>query len=492
MTLAALIRSPSGIVVIETILLACLTFATFSVLVRVTNMETVGLWVLVNSLLGFSRAADFWSRGLSSFAAEARGKGRPDEASAFVSTAVITGAAGYAVLAALGATIIWLFAGPLAGEAHAPLVREIVPLMGFTFWLLSVGGIYQGGFLAFGRPGLKAAQTAGGACVFLIFSLLLAPRYGLWGILTAQALQGLAMLAFSAFAFHGFLAGSTPAWRRDKCQQLMAFGSKAIAVGTLQLAIEPVIRLLANHFGGLGTVTAVELASRFIGIVRSLITSLGQLLVPQFARIGAEGKEELPALYRDMNRLFLVASLSGFSLLATAAPAVEELMLGRTGTGFVPYLWILSVGWFANTVTSPAHFHLLAQRRLRTLFWSHAIMTGGAAALGIAGGVLAGAAGAMIGATLAIAASSIYLIAATQTGEAGPSGHAACLRAEPALLLPVLTAIAAVTLLETSGLLHGGTFLRAGGYAAAITATLITCLIFGDIRGLLQTAARIR
>jgi O-antigen/teichoic acid export membrane protein len=300
------------------------------------------------------------------------------------------------------------------------------------------------------------------------------------------------MLAFSAIAFHGFLVGGTPVWRGENCRQLMSFGSKSIAIGTLQLAIEPVIRLLANHFGGFGSVAAVELASRFIGIVRSLITSLGQILVPQFARIGAEGKSELPALYRDMNRLFLVASLSGFSLLATAAPAVEELMLGRSGTGFVLYLWILSIGWFANTVASPAHFQLLAQRVLRPLFWSHAIMTGGAAVLGIAGGFLAGPTGAMMGAAIALAASSLYLIAATRSGAAGPSGHAACLKAEPSLLVPVLTAIAAISALELSGLLNGDALLRASGYAAAIGATLTTCLIFGDVRGLLQTAARLR
>ena len=68
------ICSPSGVVVVETLLLACLMFGTFSVLVRVTDLETVGLWVLVNALLSFSRAADFWSRGLSSFVGEARGE----------------------------------------------------------------------------------------------------------------------------------------------------------------------------------------------------------------------------------------------------------------------------------------------------------------------------------------------------------------------------------------------------------------------------------
>ena len=79
MTIIGLMRSPSGIVIIETVLLALLMFGTFSVLVRVCDMHTIGLWVLVNSLLGFARVADFWSKGLSSFIGEARGQGDDDE-----------------------------------------------------------------------------------------------------------------------------------------------------------------------------------------------------------------------------------------------------------------------------------------------------------------------------------------------------------------------------------------------------------------------------
>lgn len=493
MTLGTLLRSQAGIVVFETIIVACLMFGTFSLLVRVTDMETVGLWVLVNALLGFSRAADFWSRGLGSFVGQARGKGEDFEAAGFVSTAVWSGVAGYALLAVLGASLVWLFAEQLAGAGHAVVVRDIVPLMALTFWLLALSGIYGGAFLAFGKPLLKASQTVGGAVVFLVLAALLAPHYGLWGILVAQALQGGLVLVWAATAFHGFVArDSTATWRKSQFRQLASYGSKALVVGMLQLGIEPVIRLLASQFGGLGAVVAVELASRVITVVRSVITALGQILVPEFARLGAAAPQELDILFRDVNRLFLVASISAFSLLVSAAPALEELVLGRSGTGLVAFLWILSVGWYSNTVTSSAYFLLLGQRRLRPLFWSHLIMTLGAIVLGTAGGLFSGIHGALAGAASAIALSSLYLVTAADEGRGIFRAYTNCLSNEPVRFVPVLVAIASITLLEMSGFLLQGLVARICGHAAVIAATATACLVFGDIRGIAATAARIR
>lgn len=491
MTLTRLIRSASGIVVLETVVLACLMFGTFSVLVRVTDLATIGLWVLVNSLLGFSRAADFWSRGLASFVGEARGQDRRDEAVAFVSTAVLSGFVGYAVLGVVGGVAIFAFAGSLVPPEQAPVVREIVPLMGLTFWLLAVAGTYFGAFLAFGRPILKAFHTIGGALVFLALSIWLAPAHGLWGILIAQSVQAVLILVSSSIIFRIKIArGAQAGWQRDEFRKLVTFGGKMLLVGSMQLAIEPVIRVLASQFGGLGSVAAVELASRLIGVVRNVITALGQILVPEFARLAAAGKAELAALFRDVSRLYLLASLSAFSMLASAAPALEELVLGRSGTGFVAYVWILSIGWFANTVTAPAHFLLISRRRLQPLFWCHFVMTVGAVVLGGAGGWLAGINGAMAGAALALSAAAVYLLGVTDKN--GTAALLSVITSEPIRLLPVVCAVVAVSASDMSGLLDGEEAVRLGSYTVTIAATFLTCLVFGDLRGLIQSAARLR
>src|SRR3546814_8197103 len=70
--LRASIRSRTGIVLSETFINALLAFVTYAVIVRITDLATVGLWALVSSLMAFARSVDVWSRGVSAFVAQAR------------------------------------------------------------------------------------------------------------------------------------------------------------------------------------------------------------------------------------------------------------------------------------------------------------------------------------------------------------------------------------------------------------------------------------
>jgi small-conductance mechanosensitive channel len=108
----AALRSPSAIVVFETVAVGLFQFGTYSLLIRFTDAKVIGLWVLVNSLLSMARIADFWSRGLSSFAGQARGRGSPEDAHAYVVTAIAS--AGMAYLVAAVAAYLTLMAANLA------------------------------------------------------------------------------------------------------------------------------------------------------------------------------------------------------------------------------------------------------------------------------------------------------------------------------------------------------------------------------------------
>src|SRR3546814_3787208 len=68
--LRASIRSRTGIVLSETFINALLAFVTYAVIVRITDLATVGLWALVSSLMAFARSVDVWSRGVSAFVAQ--------------------------------------------------------------------------------------------------------------------------------------------------------------------------------------------------------------------------------------------------------------------------------------------------------------------------------------------------------------------------------------------------------------------------------------
>ena len=469
--------------------------ATFSVLVRVAGSDVTGLWILLNSLLGFARVADFWSKGLSSFVGEARGQNDPAGAAKFVSTAVISGAAGYLLIVLVALPVLYLLSDQLAGPERGEVVRHLLPLMGCSFWLLATGSVYQLGFLGFGQPFLKAVQTVGGAVIFLIGAILLAPSKGIEGILLAQVLQGAIMLLFAAIVFHAGVGRQQSGgwWQFDRFRKLAVFGSKVVVVGSVQMAIEPVTKLLANMFGGLAAVTLVELASRLVSVVRGTLISTGQILVPGFARQGvaADGAAK-SSLYKDACKLTLLLSVPAFCVMLSAAPLAGWLFLGEVDQKFIAVLWILSAGAFASAAASPAYFLLVARRHMRPLLWANVLMTGTAITLGTGAGLLGGFVAAMAGIAAGYMLSSAYTIAAA--GRAHKEVEGFWKHELPSLnvILPLVVTSCMTILLLATGYETADAAMKAVLGLAVISVSGLTCFHFGKMRVIPQLVGRIR
>jgi O-antigen/teichoic acid export membrane protein len=408
-----------AVVIAEVVLMTLLTLGSFSILVRLTDVKTIGLWVLLNSLLSFSRMADFWSVGLVTFVAEEVGRGEHKSAARLVSTAMVTGAAGFFLIISIAGPILYLIAGSIPGITDADQVRRMLPLMCVTFWLTSVAITYHVGFLGFNRPAYKLIQNVGGSLVFFVLSISLAPHYGVWGILIAQAIQAAMMLTFGILVFKRSVAnsGSAFAWNSEDFSRLARYGSKATLVGVLQIASDPLIRLLMSKFGGLGAVTMMELATRMILAVRGLVLSAGQLMVPAFAKASIENTQATEKLYADANRIFMLVTIPVLSCLLAMGPAMEIVMLGKPDPLFLPMLWLLSIGWGVNIITAPAFFLLTGRRRLKPLFWNRLFMLLAVGVLGFVGGHIMGVLGVTLGVALGLIIASWVIFKAAKEFE---------------------------------------------------------------------------
>lgn len=439
--LTGLLRTKYFVVIAEVFLMTVLTLSSFSILVRLTDANTIGFWVLLNSLLSFSKIADFWSAGLVTFVAEDVERGDVERASRLVSTSMLTAAAGFLVVVLGVGFALNLLAYHIPGVDDAALVRGVVPLMCVTFWLTTVAATYQVGFLGFNRPALKLMQNVGGSLMFLILAIVLVPHYGLWGILVAQAVQGFLMLCFGILVFHGFMAKSSPLlWSGDDFKRLTHYGSKATVVGVLQLTCDPLIRLLASHFGGLPAVTLIELATRMIVAVRGLIMSVGQLLVPAFARASLQDHSETAKLYGTARQVFVVVTVPVLACLLCFAPVLERLMLVKPTPEFIPMMWMLSLGWGVNIVTAPAFFLLTGRRRLRPLFWNRLLMLLSVLIFGALGGQFFGILGVTFGVAVGLVSASLFVFQAARAFEA-PEGINANSGLQVQALYPLLPAL---------------------------------------------------
>src|SRR3546814_12543123 len=87
----------------------------------------------------------------------------------------------------------------------------------------------------------------------------------------------------------------------------------------MQLLTEPILRRIANHFGGLESVGIVDFASRLCQIPRTFVGAIGQTMVPAFARATHASAIEQRRLF-DHGRA-LVVPLSVSMMAATIGGA---------------------------------------------------------------------------------------------------------------------------------------------------------------------------
>lgn len=410
--------SRTSIVLSENVINALFALLTYAVIVRITDLATVGLWAMVSSVMGLARSVDVWSRGVSAFVAEARVTDGDGAAATYVSTAAISGAAGYA-LVTLAAAPLLLGGLGLALDAGAErALADILPLMLAGFWLTSMSGIYQLGFLGFERPGFKAVQTIGGSVIFLVGTVVLAPHYGLSGMIIAQIIQGIAMLLFAVAVFHIGMLGRRriQLFDRQKVVQLVTFGSKAIGLGAMQLSTEPILRVIANHFGGLAGVALVDFASRLCQVPRTLVGAIGQTMVPAFARTARGSPAVQEQLFNRARAIVVPLSSALMMAVVGAAYLAGWVFIGETDITLALVTALLAAGWWVNLATSTEYFRFFGRRNLRVLTGNHVVMIAAMLMFGWAGGWAAGLLGAIGGAMAGVATAALMLILSHNAG----------------------------------------------------------------------------
>lgn len=481
-----------------------LSMVTFAILLRRFGLETVGLWTLTTALLNYGRIGDVWSKGLLSFIGEERGRRAFSDAASYASTTMTTGAVGYLLLMSIGGAAVYISAPYLIPAEHVELVRKNLPLMVAAYWLIACSDNFSLAFVGFGFIWLRTLQKIGGSLLLLLGALTLDPSRGLTGILTIQLFQGAAMLAFGIVAFYGFVAWCIrhSIWSRTKFKQLFNFGSKLFFVGGVQLAIEPMIKLLVSQFGGLAMVAVLEIVMRLIQGFRGLIISVGQVIVTSFARHrnGCQMPDNAPLrdAFGQATHLFLGSSLVAFSLLFAAGPLISVLFLDAeaqagAGASFQTILWVFGTAWFINTVASVGYFLLMSLRAPRKLFFSVTIQAVLIALLGLPFGAFFGLNGVMAAVFLAFAVSSVYLFVVASASIKLPSsqGLFQVLLAQPSLLIPFAWAtsvtIAWILLPNVSDQPY---MLLA--YMMGLLSTVLLVLRYSGVRFLLRTTMNLK
>jgi len=388
-------------------------FLLYRFLLRHIGPELLGLWSIVNALLGLSRLADIGICGAAiKLTAEALAKQNRSYAGHLLSAALqgtfllLTPV----LLFAAYAVVSW---GPQRVLAHHQQLLDIIPGVLAAIWLGFLGNPLRAGLDACQRVDLRQLLVVVQQVLFLVFSWIWVPERGLLGLVEAQAMAAAVSLLTAAILLRQVLRKrevALPFASWSCAGALLNYGGKLQISSVAMLFFDPVTNYLLAHYAGLTATAWFEMASRLVFQVRALLISALETLVPYVASQD-QREQTTRTSYLEVSQLNLLLTAVVFGITLSCLPAVSWLWIGHIQSTFVGFGMLLVVGWWANTVAAPAYFFFQGMGMQR---WN--MISGWAMALGnvvcswLLGRFL-GAPGVVAGWTMALLMASVINIA---------------------------------------------------------------------------------
>lgn len=354
-------------------------FLLYKFLLETIGVTQLGVWSLVLAISSMVQIGNFGLTGaIVKNIASYDARGDKHSIALAIQTAVITVAILSLVLincAYPGARYYFGFA--MEGEAYQDAL-EVLPMALIAFWVFMVTSVYQSGMygcqLIVKRNGVLIAESIS----HLVLCMLLAPRYGLFGLAYARVAQNIVTLVVSI----ALLKSHLPAlplfphrWDRGLFKEMVGYATSFQVIALLLMLIDPITKALLSRFGSVSFVGYYEMANKVVQLFRSLIVNANQVLVPAFANLKELQPQKVSELYLKSTRLVTYLALPGFGLLGICAPLVSELWVGHYEPAFIWSVALLCAGWLGNALSAPAYFASMGTGEMRINVVSHVVMT---------------------------------------------------------------------------------------------------------------------
>jgi O-antigen/teichoic acid export membrane protein len=296
--------------------------------------------------------------------------------------------------------------------ADLAATQVAVPLAFAAAWLNSVVACVLYALEGSQRYDRRSTIVVVANLLYLGGVLLLVPRFGLRGLGFAVLVQSASQVVMGWLVVRKQLG--IPRWiprpaRFDELRGLIALGAPIKLAAVLNLLCEPLTKVLVLAFGGSHLSGIFEMATRLPSQVRAIIVAVAQVIVPRMIRRVASGAA-IDELYEYSCAAVLTLAAAGFSVLLLLLPAVSHFWLGETDATFLLYAVLMSAGWLANSLCTPAYFSLLATGRMRWNIAGQLVQAAVNVAVGGAAGWLFGGTGVVAGAVVAQVACAAVII----------------------------------------------------------------------------------
>ncbi len=388
-------------------------FFLYRFFIKTIGAEQFGIWALVMAFTSFASVANLGFAGsVVKFVAQSQANDDKERTSLIIQTSAIS----IAVIS--GALMMFLF--PVVswsmkyfvGSSSLPMAILLLPYSFAALWLMMIGGIFLSALDGYKRTDIRGLIMIGVSASNLTLCVLLVPKFGLIGVAYSiicsnclALMSGWVMIKRSnpQLPFLPFI------WRKNIFKEIIGYATKFQIVTLAVMFFEPVTKALLSKFGGLSIVAYYEMASRLVLQLRALIVSAYHVLIPVFSEYREKSLAEIPKIYLKSYELIYYLALPVFGLLIIWLVPISDVWIGYTESTFIAIANILATIWCFNTLAAPAYTASLGLGELKWNLAGHILTAVLNVMFGYVGGLMWGALGVLVGASVALITGSILI-----------------------------------------------------------------------------------
>ncbi len=355
----------------QTIITGLILFFLYRFLVNTIGVSALGAWSIVFAVASLMRIAELGISGsIIKFVAKYKAQEDEKKIILLMQTSIISVfllLSIFIIVSYLPTVFLLRYIIPSESIGFS---LKILPYVIFSIFISVIAGIFLAFLDGLNRIDLRGLIMIIANIVYITSAYVWVPQFGIIGLAYSHLFHSSILLIMGwIFAYMIFvkLPIIPKKFNKNILSEVIGYSINFQISTVVIMLFEPMTKALLSKFGSLSLVGYFEMINRMVIQFRALIVSTNQVMVPVIAHLHETESDKLNKLYQDSYRLMVYFSIPLYGTLFCLIPTIAEFWVGSADSMFILFSFIIIIGWFLNTLISPAYFDNLGRG---TLFWN--------------------------------------------------------------------------------------------------------------------------
>lgn len=376
-TITSRINKNTVWLIILSIVIALSQFIVYALINKNLGKEFLGVWSLVVAATSIGQISNLgFSNSLVRYLPEMILKNRKEDINKMIGTINFTNFILTLPLLILLYFPAIIYASYLLNPSQLLIFKSIIPLSMGALFINNLFSVYSYLLDAMQKYYLRCVVQITGWILFLVLSIFLMPRYGLYGVAVAFFVQYLIQftLVLLVVYFKKLLQKIAPFhFDKKSFQMVSSFGLKSQYISILVIFFDPLVKFFITKNIGLSATANYEIGNKIVMQARNLLVSANQVIIPKIVIQKEEGTEN--QYFKDILSKNILFSISAGMGLLLFAPLAVYFFSGKDDNTLMLCIIILNVGWVCNMITSVHYYSSIGLDKIGRLVLYHLVLS---------------------------------------------------------------------------------------------------------------------